>query len=65
MKILVSAKRIPDPDENLKFAGGALDYSNVKWVPNTFDEYAVETALRLAEHIGGSERLAEDRLPLR
>lgn len=59
MKILVTTKRIPDPDENLKFANGALDLSSVKWVPNAFDEYAVETALRLAEHIGGSGRLAE------
>ena len=59
MKILVTAKRIPDPDENLKFANGAIDASTVKWVPNAFDEYAVETALRLAEHIGGSGRLAE------
>lgn len=59
MKILVTVKRIPDPDEALKFAGGGLDYSSHKWVPNAFDEYAVETALRLAEHVGGSARLAE------
>ena len=59
VKILVTVKRIPDPDESLKFANGALDTSAAKWVPNAFDEYAVETALRLAEHIGGSERLAE------
>jgi electron transfer flavoprotein alpha/beta subunit len=30
-----------------------------KWVPNAFDEYAVETALRLAEVVGGTQRLAE------
>ena len=48
-KILVTVKRIPDPDESLKFTGGGLDLSSVKWVPNAFDEYAVETALRLAE----------------
>jgi electron transfer flavoprotein beta subunit len=59
LKILVTVKRIPDPDENLKFANGAIDTSSVKWVPNAFDEYAVETALRLAEHVGGSKRLAE------
>jgi electron transfer flavoprotein beta subunit len=59
LKILVTVKRIPDPDENLKFANGAIDTSSVKWVPNAFDEYAVETALRLAEHVGGSSRLAE------
>lgn len=59
MKILVTVKRIPDPDESMKFAGGVIDTSSAKWVPNTFDEYAVETALRLAEHVGSSHRLAE------
>ena len=55
MKILVTVKRIPDPDESLKFAAGGLDYSASKWVPNAFDEYAVETALRLAEVVGDVE----------
>jgi electron transfer flavoprotein beta subunit len=59
LKILVTAKRVPDPEENLKFAKGAIDTSSSKWVPNAFDEYAVETALRLAEHVGGKARLAE------
>jgi electron transfer flavoprotein beta subunit len=59
VKILVTAKRIPDPDESLKLAGNAVDTSSSKWVSNAFDEYAVETALRLAEHIGGKDRLAE------
>ncbi|MCX4243263.1 electron transfer flavoprotein subunit beta/FixA family protein [Paraliomyxa miuraensis] len=59
MKILVTVKRIPDPDESLKFAGNAIDTSSSKWVANAFDEYAVETALRMAEHIGNKDRLAE------
>lgn len=59
MKILVTVKRIPDPDESLKFAGNAIDTSSSKWVANAFDEYAVETALRMAEQIGAKERLAE------
>ncbi|MCA9649959.1 MAG: electron transfer flavoprotein subunit beta/FixA family protein [Myxococcales bacterium] len=60
MKILVTVKRIPDPDENLKIAGGAIDTSSSKWVPNAFDEYAVETALRLAENVSDKKaRLAE------
>jgi electron transfer flavoprotein beta subunit len=59
LKILVTVKRIPDPEINLKFADGAIDVSSSKWVPNAFDEYAVETALRLAEHVGQSQRLAE------
>ena len=59
LKILVTVKRIPDPEENLKFANGAIDTSSAKWVPNAFDEYAVETALRLAEQVGKKDRLAE------
>ncbi len=59
MKILVTVKRIPDPDEALKFTAGGLDYSSHKRVPNAFDEYAVETALRLAEKVGTKERQAE------
>jgi electron transfer flavoprotein beta subunit len=59
VKILVTVKRIPDPDESLKLAGNAIDTSSSKWVANAFDEYAVETALRLAEHVGGKDRLAE------
>lgn len=58
-KILVTVKRIPDPDESLKFTGSGLDLSTVKWVPNAFDEYAVETALRLSEDVVGKKKLAE------
>jgi electron transfer flavoprotein beta subunit len=58
-KILVTVKRIPDPDESLKFTGSGLDLSSVKWVPNAFDEYAVETALRLSEDVVGKKKLAE------
>jgi electron transfer flavoprotein beta subunit len=58
-KILVTVKRIPDPDESLKFTAGGLDLSSVKWVPNAFDEYAVETALRLAEDVVKKTKLAE------
>jgi electron transfer flavoprotein beta subunit len=56
---LVTVKRIPDPVEPPKFSGGKLDTASVKWVQNEFDEYAVETALRMAEVGGGTERLAE------
>jgi electron transfer flavoprotein beta subunit len=59
MKILVTVKRIPDPVEPPKFAGGQLDTATSKWVQNEFDEYGIETALRLAEVGGGTERLAE------
>ena len=54
MKILVALKRVSDPDNANKVkvaAGGAkLDASGLEWKPNPFDEYAVETALRLTEN---------------
>jgi electron transfer flavoprotein beta subunit len=54
VKILVTLKRIPDPEQKLKFKGAgaslALDLSGANWVPNQFDEYAVEAALRLTEN---------------
>jgi electron transfer flavoprotein beta subunit len=59
LKILVTVKRIPDPVEPPKFSAGKLDTASVKWVQNEFDEYGVETALRMAEVGGGTERLAE------
>jgi electron transfer flavoprotein beta subunit len=50
VKILVSLKRVPDPEQKVKFKGGTIDFSGTNWVPNQFDEYAVETALRLTEN---------------
>ena len=49
MKILVTAKRIPDPTQKLKLKDNALDFSGANWQLNQFDEYAVEAALRLTE----------------
>jgi electron transfer flavoprotein beta subunit len=50
VKILVTAKRVPDPEQKVKLKGNALDQSAVNWQLNQFDEYAVETALRLTEN---------------
>lgn len=49
MKILVTAKRIPDPTQKLKLKDTSLDLSAANWQLNQFDEYAVEAALRLTE----------------
>src|SRR6185436_11713493 len=43
-------KRVPDHEQKVKFKGPAVDLSGANWVPNQFDEYAVETALRLTEN---------------
>ena len=50
MKILVPCKRVPNPEQKLKFGGGTVDLSGASWQINPFDEYAVETALRLTEN---------------
>lgn len=59
MKILVPIKRVPDPEMKLKLADGKPDLSNATWVVNTFDEYAVEAALRLTENADTGDRDGE------
>ena len=59
MKILVTCKRVPNPEHKLKIGGGKIDLSAASWQLNTFDEYAVETALRLTEKGKGGERSGE------
>ncbi len=60
MKILVAIKRVPDPDQKIKVKGNALDLSGANWQINQFDEYAVETALRLTENGSApAQRLGE------
>ncbi|HEX4474713.1 MAG TPA: electron transfer flavoprotein subunit beta/FixA family protein [Polyangiaceae bacterium] len=55
MKILCTAKRVPDPEIKLRVAGDGSGYvkDGVKWVVNPFDEIAVEEGLRLKEKHGG------------
>ncbi len=50
MKILVPVKRVPDPTQKVKIKDGHIDLTGASWIVNTFDEYAVETALRLLEN---------------
>jgi electron transfer flavoprotein beta subunit len=59
VKILVTCKRVPNPEQKLKLAGGKIDLATATWQINTFDEYAVETALRLTEKGKGGERSGE------
>ncbi len=55
MKILVSVKRVPDPDvkAKLKKDKSGIDTENLKFVINPFDEIAVEEGLRIKERHGG------------
>jgi len=59
VKILVPVKRVPDPEMKLKLSGGKPDLSNATWVVNTFDEYAVEAALRIIENADTGDRDGE------
>jgi len=57
VKILVTVKRVPDPETSIKVKpdGSGIVTDNIKWVINPFDEIAVEEALRTKEKIAGSE----------
>jgi electron transfer flavoprotein beta subunit len=57
VKILATAKRVPDPETVIKINadGTGIVTDNVKWVINPFDEIAIEEALRIREKIAGSE----------
>jgi electron transfer flavoprotein beta subunit len=63
VKILVPVKRVADPDNanKVKVTAGAdaVSSEGLEWKPNPFDEYAVETALRLNENAPKNEKLGE------
>jgi electron transfer flavoprotein beta subunit len=59
VKILVPLKRVPDPELKTKVKDGNIDLSAATWVVNTFDEYAVEAALRLVENAADGSRDGE------
>src|SRR5690349_10668077 len=58
MKILVPVKRVPDPTQKAKIKDGHIDLTGASWIVNTFDEYAIETALRLLENGESNTRVA-------
>jgi electron transfer flavoprotein beta subunit len=57
VKIAVCIRRTPDTTAKITIAAGGkgIDESQVKFVPNPYDEYAVEAALTLAAENPGSE----------
>ena len=61
MKILVPVKRVSDPDNanKVKVAadGKTVSTEGLEWKLNPFDEYAVESALRLNENAKGNENI--------
>ena len=57
MNIVVCVKRVPDTETKIKIGGDGktMDPTGVEFVINTFDEFAVEEAIRIKEKLGGGE----------
>ncbi len=57
MRIAVCLKRVPDTTTKIVIAadGKSIDEAGVKFVPNPYDEYAIEEALKLKEAAGAGE----------
>jgi electron transfer flavoprotein beta subunit len=60
MKILVSTKRVPDPDQRIrvKATGSAIEEDGLKFVINPFDAIALEEGLRIRERFVGTVQVA-------
>jgi len=54
MKIIVCIKQVPSSETKVRVSTqtGFVDSSEVEWVVNPYDEYALETALRVKEKLG-------------
>ena len=69
VNIVVLLKQVPDTETKIRISGDGktIDTSDVKWIMNPYDEYAVEAALRLQDSAGakvtilsmGPERVVE------
>jgi len=65
MEIIVCLKQVPDTEAEIRPTSDftAINYEGVKFVINVYDEYAVEEALRVKEHLGivtlGPDRAVE------
>lgn len=60
MKIVVCIKRVPDTEARIRIAGDgkSIDPAGIKFVISPYDEFALETALRLKEAQGSGEVVA-------
>jgi electron transfer flavoprotein beta subunit len=57
LKIAVCLKRVPDTTAKIAIApdGKSIDESGIKFVPNPYDEFALEEAIKLKEAAGAGE----------
>jgi electron transfer flavoprotein beta subunit len=60
VKIVVCVKRVADTEARIRVAGDgkSVDPAGIKFVPNPYDEFAVEAALRLRDASGAGEVVA-------
>jgi len=60
MKIGVLIKAVPDTEARIRpnAEGSGIDETDVKFVPNPYDEYAYEEALKIREKLGAGEVVA-------
>jgi electron transfer flavoprotein beta subunit len=60
VKIIVCIKRVPDTEARIKIGsdGASIDNAGVKFVISPYDEFAMETALRIKEAKGAGEVIA-------
>jgi electron transfer flavoprotein beta subunit len=60
LKIAVAIKQVPDTEAKIAIApdGRSIDPSNVTFVVNPYDEYALEQAIRIREAEGAGEVIA-------
>jgi len=60
MKIVACIKRVPATDTRVKVGadGASIDASQVEWIINPYDEFALEAALRVKEAAGAGEVIA-------
>lgn len=56
MNIIVCVKQVPDTETRIKIGGDkkSIDPTDVNWILNPYDEYAVEEALRIKEKQGNT-----------
>ncbi|MFQ5700718.1 MAG: electron transfer flavoprotein subunit beta/FixA family protein [Acidobacteriota bacterium] len=57
MKIVVAVKQVPDTETRIVLGedGRSIQESNITWIVNPYDEFAVEEALRIKDAQGDSE----------
>ena len=55
MNTVVCLKQVPDTETLIKVAGTSIATDGIKWVISSFDEFAVEEAIKQKEKMGGGK----------